>query len=261
MSVEVVNDLVRMTNRLGDPERDYVILGEGNTSARVDAKTMLVTASGTELRTASGKSFVPVDLARAMSLLELVEPSDEEIKDALIAVKVDGQPEPRPSVETPVHAVFLSLPGVNFVGHTHPTAINILTCSKEFDEWATRRLFPDEIVMCGVGPLLVPYTDPGIPLAREIRARLNDYVSEYGRVPKVVLMQSHGMTALGTTASDVENITQMAVKAARVLAGTFQFGGPKYLTKKQVSRIDGRLDEHYRQRIIRERANEREDQE
>ncbi|MGE3108917.1 MAG: class II aldolase/adducin family protein [Phycisphaerales bacterium] len=253
MSADVLNDLLRMTNRLGEPERDYVILGEGNTSARAERGEMYVTASGTELRSARPESFVRVSLDRALGLLDLHAPTDEQIRDALIATKTDGQREPRPSVETPVHAVFLSQPGVSFVGHTHPAAINMLTCSKQFEEWATRRLFPDEVVMCGTAPMLVPYEDPGIPLARVIKGCLAEYHAERGRPPKVVLMQNHGMTALGASARDVENITQMAVKAARILAGTFAFGGPRFLPKKHVARIDQRLDEHYRQRIIMER--------
>lgn len=256
MSPDVRSELTRMTSRLGEPERDYVILGEGNTSARLDDQTMLVTASGSSLRSATSESFVEVDHAKALALLDLKDPSDEEIREALIGVKRDGTRDPRPSVETPVHAVFLSVPGVQFVGHTHPTAINMLTCSIEFDAWARRRLFPDEIVMCGVEPLIIPYTDPGIPLAREIRDRLAEYLDKHARPPKVVLKQNHGMTALGSSAVEVENITQMAVKAARILAGTFQFGGPKFLSKKHVARIDGRLDEHYRQSIIaRQKSN------
>lgn len=254
MSLDVLTELVRMTNRLGAPEHDYVILGEGNTSARVDDATMLVTASGTELRTAKPESFVRVDHTKALKLLDSKLATDEEVREALIGTKLDGVRDPRPSVETSVHAILLTVPGVKFIGHTHPTAVNMLTCSAGFDEYATRRLFPDEIVMCGVAPMLVPYADPGIPLACEIRSRLDDYQSEFGRPPKVVLMQNHGFVALGSSAADVENITQMAVKTARILAGTFAFGGPKFLAKKHVKRIDERLDEHYRQKIILSRG-------
>jgi len=47
------------------------------------------------------------------------------------------------------HALALQLDGVNFVGHTHPTAINALTCSVGFEQAVSGRLFPDEIVICG----------------------------------------------------------------------------------------------------------------
>jgi rhamnose utilization protein RhaD (predicted bifunctional aldolase and dehydrogenase) len=42
--------LVEMSNEIGRPERDFVILGEGNTSAAAGDGTFWVKASGTELR-------------------------------------------------------------------------------------------------------------------------------------------------------------------------------------------------------------------
>ena len=36
MTPKRIDELVRMSQRLGDPAKEYVILGEGNTSAAVD---------------------------------------------------------------------------------------------------------------------------------------------------------------------------------------------------------------------------------
>jgi len=254
MTPDVLRDLLIMTNRLGRPENDYVILGEGNTSARAAPDSFWVTSSGSELRTVTSESFVQVNLARALALLDDASASDEQIRDALIACKVDGLPEPRPSVETPVHAVLLQSPGVNFIGHTHPTWVNMLTCSKLFGDALLGRLFPDEIVLCGLAPMLVPYIDPGVPLARLVRDQLQRYRATWNTFPKVVLMQNHGLIALGATAQEVENITAMAVKAARVMVGTVALGGPTFLSESDSRRIQQRLDEHYRQRVIEARA-------
>ena len=60
MSENILAQLVTMSNNLGDPALDYVILGEGNTSARADADTFWVKASGTELRTIDCTGFVRV---------------------------------------------------------------------------------------------------------------------------------------------------------------------------------------------------------
>lgn len=254
MTPDVLSDLLRMTNRLGRPELDYVILGEGNTSARADQGTFWVTCSGSELLTVGRDSFVRVDLARALAMVDDLTLTDERTRDALIASKVDGAPEPRPSVETAVHAVLLEAPGVRFIGHTHPTWINMLTCSRHFDETLSGRLFPDEVVICGMAPMLVPYVDPGAPLARAVRDRLARYRAQWNAVPKVVLLQNHGLIALGATAQEVENITAMAVKSARVMVGAFAMGGPSFMSDADARRIQHRLDEHYRQRVIEARA-------
>jgi rhamnose utilization protein RhaD (predicted bifunctional aldolase and dehydrogenase) len=153
-----------------------------------------------------------------------------------------------------LHAICLKLPDINFVGHTHPTAINMITCSTLFDPAVSGRLFPDEVVVCGPNPVMVPYIDPGLPLAREIQQRIRIYVETNGEVPKTIYMQNHGFIALAATAQQVENITAMAVKAARILAGTYALGGPQFMTSEAVERIHTRPDEHYRQKIIGEIA-------
>jgi rhamnose utilization protein RhaD (predicted bifunctional aldolase and dehydrogenase) len=111
-------------------------------------------------------------------------------------------------------------------------------------------LFPDEIVMCGAAPVLVPYIDPGIPLAREIRQRIIDYVQSYNECPKVILMQNHGLVVLGSSAEQVLNTTAMMVKTARVILGAYAMGGPHFLTEDNVARIHTRPDEAYRRSLL-----------
>lgn len=250
MTDEILVQLVTMSNNLGDPALDYVILGEGNTSAKIDDDTFWVKASGTQLGTIGAEGFVQVYFEPVLAMLDGPELSDDDIKQTLIEAKVDPQAKGHPSVETAMHAICLKLAGINFVGHTHPTAINVLTCSAAFETAISGRLFPDEIVLCGPAPVVVPYVDPGLPLAREIYRRVNAYIDTYGELPKIVYMQNHGFIALAPSAQQVENITAMAVKTARIIVGTYALGGPHFMTPEAVSRIHTRPDEHYRQRII-----------
>jgi rhamnose utilization protein RhaD (predicted bifunctional aldolase and dehydrogenase) len=254
MQGDVLTQLVVMSNNLGDPALDYAILSEGNTSARADTDTFWVKASGTELRTIAETGFVRVSFERVLTMLDDPDLDDEGVKQALYAAKVDRASDDgiRPSVETVLHALCLSLEGVNFVGHTHPTPINALTCSAAFEAGVNGRLFPDEIVICGPAPVMVSYTDPGVPLARLVRRLINQYIDEYYEVPKVILMQNHGLIALGRTPQQVENITAMAVKTARVLLGTYALGGPHFMTPQQVQRIHTRPDEAYRRKLLGE---------
>lgn len=253
MRTDVLEHLVDMSVRLGDPAREYVILAEGNTSAREDDGTFWVKASGVELRTAGPNSFVRVTSAKVAAMLG-ADLSDAQVIEALTTAKTDGLPEPRPSVETLMHAVCLGLEGVNFVGHTHPTAINCLTCAADFENAFRGRVFPDEIVLCGPESVLVPYVDPGVPLAREIERKVGEYVARHGRSPKLIVMRNHGMVALGASPREVENITAMAVKSAKVRLGALGAGGIHRLSEQDVRRIDGRSDEHYRQRMLGESA-------
>jgi rhamnose utilization protein RhaD (predicted bifunctional aldolase and dehydrogenase) len=250
MTRQTLDQLVTLSRNLGQPANDYVILGEGNTSALVDDHTFWVKASGRQLRNIEPAGFVQVHFERVLALLDAPDLNDEEVKRGLLAAKVDPSNPAHPSVETAFHAVCLKLAGVDFVGHTHPAAINMVTCSAAFEAAVSGRLFPDEIVLCGPAPLLVPYVDPGLPLARALRAGLDRYLDTYGERPKTILMQNHGLIALAPTAQEVENITAMAVKAARILVGTYALGGPHFMAPAAVARIHTRPDEHYRQRVI-----------
>ena len=59
-----------------------------------------------------------------------------------------------------------------------------------------------------------------------------------------------GLIALGATAHEVNAITAMAVKSARILAGTYAFGGPHFFSEEDVAKIHTRPDEVYRRKVI-----------
>lgn len=242
----VLQQLVEMSNRLGDPALDYAILGEGNTSARADAETFWVKASGTELRTMQADDFVLMRFDRVLELLDAGDLDDAALKARLDAAKVERGVSARPSVETVLHALALQLEGVNFVGHTHPTAVNALLCSTCAEEAVAGRLFPEEIVYCGPASVYVPFTPPGLPLARAVRERIGCYLDEYGETPKLILMQNHGLIALGASARDVEATTAMAVKAARIRLGALALDGLCPLSKEAVTFIHTWPAERYR---------------
>jgi rhamnose utilization protein RhaD (predicted bifunctional aldolase and dehydrogenase) len=257
---EMLEQLVTMSTTLGEPERELVILGEGNTSALNNDGSFWVKASGHQLPTIEANGFVRVSLERALAILDEDDLTDDAIKTRLIDAKVNRDtgryPAPnngvRPSTETVFHALCLSLDGVNFVGHTHPIAVNSLTCSTAFEEAFGGRLFPDEIVMTGPASVLVPYTDPGLPLAREVGRRIDTFIETYQERPRVILVQNHGLIALGGTAEQVENITAMMDKTARILLGAYTAGKPRFLSQANVARIHTRPDEAYRRKLLGE---------
>ena len=250
MSNDTLPQLVAMSKNLGDPALDYAILGEGNTSARASAETFWVKTSGAEMRTIEAGGFVRVRFDLVLALLDAGDLSDAEVKAGLEAARTDPAAQARPSVETVLHALALQLEGVNFVGHTHPTAVNAVLCSQKAEEAVAGRLFPDEIVVCGPAPVYIPYTDPGIPLARAVRDAIDKHIAVYQETPKVILMQNHGLIALGRTAQEVENITAMYVKTARIIIGAYSLGGPHFLDARAVERIHTRPDELYRRREL-----------
>jgi len=241
--------LLELSHELGAEHRQLAILGEGNTSSKCDEKTFFVKASGSSLSTLKENDLVECTFGDLLPMLDLERLEDEEIEAKLFASRVD-QESKKPSVEALFHAYLLTLPGVNFVGHVHSIAVNQILCSPRAKEFAEGRLFPDEIVCCGVASVFVPYTDPGLKLAQSIRQECEAFIKRYGTNPRVILLENHGLITLGATPAAVKAATYMADKAARIFAGAAALGGPVFLDAAQVDRIANRTDEHYRQRAL-----------
>ena len=242
--------LIDLSHALGVEGRGLAILGEGNTSARSGEATFLVKASGSTLATLSEEGVTECRLADLLALLNERSVTDDVLHERLLGSRVDAKAK-KPSVEAIMHAYLLTLPGVAFVGHTHPISVNQILCSRLARTFATRRVFPDEIVCCGVESVLVPYTDPGLPLAQAIRKAVRAYVKRLARPPRIILLQNHGLIALGPSPESVLAATLMAAKAAAIFSGAAALGGsPTFLTPRQVARIADRPDEHYRQKML-----------
>jgi len=247
---DVMQRLLDLSHQLGREDRKLALLGEGNTSARLSPATFVVKASGSNLATLSPAGVTACRFDALLPLLKAKSLSDAAIDEALFAARVSTDSR-KPSVEAIFHAYLLTLPGVNFVGHTHPVSVNQLLCSKHAKNFARRRTFPDEIVCCGVESVFVSYTDPGLKLAQAIRRAVVAFVRRLARAPRVILLENHGFIALGATPESVIASTLMGAKAAEIFFGAAAVGGsPRFLTAAQVNRIAGRPDEHYRQKAL-----------
>jgi len=248
-SPDLIARLLDLSHQLGREDRKLAILGEGNASARVSADTFIVKASGSNLATLASAGVTECRLSPLVSSLDAKGLADTDVDERLVAAQVDATAK-KPSVEAMFHAWLLTLPGVNFVGHTHPVAVNSILCTKHARTFATRRLCPDEIVCCGAEFVLVPYVDPGLKLAQAIRRAVVAYVKRIGCAPRVILLENHGLIALGGTPEAVMAATLMAVKAAEIYAGAVALGTPRLLTPAVAARIAGRPDELYREKML-----------
>jgi rhamnose utilization protein RhaD (predicted bifunctional aldolase and dehydrogenase) len=242
-------ELIALSHELGREDRKLAILGEGNTSCRVDDKTFLVKASGSSLSTMAPGDVTECRFAPLLELLDRPDASDEDILSVLQASQVDPKAK-RPSTEAVFHAYLLSLPEISWVGHTHPIAVNGLLCSPRAKDFAMHRSCPDEIVCCGPNSLLLPYVDPGLALAKAIRAGIEHYSKENRKIPRLILLTNHGLIAPASGPGGVLAATRMAVKMAEVFSIAAVHGGPVFLTAADVQRIESRSDEAYRRKQL-----------
>ena len=242
--------LLQLSHELGNPLHGLAILGEGNTSTRLTDGRFLVKASGSNLGTLDASGVVECRSAPILELLARDAVPDAEVDACLLASRVDSAAR-KPSVEALFHAWLLNLPGVNFVGHTHPLAATGLLCSPQARDFAEQRTFPDAIVCCDVESVLVPYTDPGWRLARTIALRTEEFIARHQRAPRVILLGNHGVITLGRTAEAVLAAMLMTEKSAKIWLAAAAAGGPVFLTPADRARIAHRPDEALRQRVLK----------
>jgi rhamnose utilization protein RhaD (predicted bifunctional aldolase and dehydrogenase) len=241
--------LLALSHQIGREDRRLAILGEGNTSADLGDGTFLVKSSGCSLSTLDESGVSRVNLEPVLAALDDPHLDDAGVKAVLEASRADASPR-LPSVETFMHAVCLAEDGVQWVGHCHAEAVMSILCSEHGGKPFLKHIFPDAIVVCGRHVAVVPYIDPGLALAVEVRRVLREFRAEHGAAPKVILLENHGPVALGATDAEVMNILLMLDKWARVLGGVLAVGEPKYLPAAVSDRIDQRPDEHYRRAQI-----------
>ena len=184
--------LARYSARIGrDPEQ--VQAAGGNTSVKENGM-LWVKASGLWLADALNRDlFVPVDVAKVLDAIDAG--SEDDVKAATIQ---DGNPAGlRPSIETSLHAL---LPH-RYVIHTHSVRTIAIAIRADAETQLARRLK-------GLSWAWVPYTFPGLPLTRAIKAAIDS------RPIDIVVMGNHGLVVAG---DDLEATAELVCEVERRL--------------------------------------------
>jgi rhamnose utilization protein RhaD (predicted bifunctional aldolase and dehydrogenase) len=236
----VPDELLELTRALGEPERDMVILAEGNTSRLLEDGRLVVKASGARMRDVTKDDFVVVDLPPLVELVTSGSATQADLTAALDAGEVSGRRR-RGSIETLVHVAVQAVRPATYVAHTHPTEVIGLLASPYAETAFEQAAYSDEAVVIG-RPLFVPYAQPGIDLGRVFHQRLVEYVDHAGHLPQLVLLANHGILAIAPTAEGVMGISEMAVKAAKVRRIAYSLGGLHPLSTEAVAKFFARED-------------------
>ncbi|MDQ1546304.1 MAG: hypothetical protein QOH69_1208 [Actinomycetota bacterium] len=245
----VSGELLGLTNALGQPERKFAILAEGNTSERLPDGRLVVKASGASLGSATRDDFVTLDVDEIAGILLDPAVDQRSLTDALDS-GVHGGVHRRASIESLMHAAVQAVGPVRFIGHTHPTAVLGLVSSIHAATAYDSPAYSDEAVVLG-RPLFVPYASPGIQLGRTVYEALKSRVDEDGDMPALIVLGNHGIVAIGPTAEAVEGVTEMAVKGAEVRIAALSTGGLVALPAESMKAFFARDDIAERRRDLK----------
>ncbi len=214
--MSLVDELIQVANAFGaDPE--YSRAGGGNASVKVDG-VLRIKPSGVPLATLAADDLVSLRIDTLLEALASDEPQEgDPVMAAAAKALVDAPRGRRPSVEILFHAL---IPDA-LVLHTHPLVANALTCNADAETLVANLLGDDAV--------FVPYTDPGVPLAREIARRRDAYTARTGRpAPGITLLGNHGIIVSGDTAAELTRRAQYltGVIAAAIGAAPAPSVGP-----------------------------------
>jgi rhamnose utilization protein RhaD (predicted bifunctional aldolase and dehydrogenase) len=205
-----LDNLIAMSRRYGaDPA--YVLAGGGNTSYK-ERNTMAVKASGSALGAIDADGFVLMDAGRLRAMTRADYPPGDDAREAcairdMMACRLEGQGDRRPSVECILHALFPH----SYVLHVHPALVNGLTCGRDGARMA-RELFRDRKEAL----LWMPLTKPGFILSKACADAFEAHRAAYGADPTILLLQNHGIFVAGDAPEEID--ATMADVARRLRA-------------------------------------------
>src|SRR5579884_304516 len=216
-----IEQLIYMSRLIG-AETDLVVWGGGNTSLKVwepdfrgrDTYILRVKGSGSDLKTIERKHFSGVRMEDVLPLREREDMSDEEMV-AYLAFTLMSPTDPRPSIETLLHAF---LPAAA-VAHSHADAIVALSNNTRGSE-AVREVFGSRVIQ-------IPYRRPGFLLSKEV----GEAVQAQPQAEGLILM-NHGLITWGDTCraaydAHIALTTEAESYLAERRRGRAVFGGVK----------------------------------
>lgn len=206
----------------------FVVGAEGNISQKVN-DIFYIKASGTSCSNITKKDLIKCDL-KGTQLNNF---------------------DKKPSMEIGFHTWLLSLPNINFVCHTHPINTLKILCTDHINVFAGVRLFPDQIIYNNKYSCVVPYVNPGTDLIEVIKHNVNEYIKDMNEIPKLILLQNHGIICIGETYQQCVVATEICEKSAEIYIGANQLGSFNYINQKNIIELDRDENELYRKNVLK----------
>ena len=120
-----------------------------------------------------------------------------------------------------------------------------ILCSSKIYEFAEKRIFPDQVVFNGKNSCVIPYVKPGVELKKIIELEISKWISNYGQLPKLILLKNHGIITFGKTIDECVIKTEICEKSAEIFLGA-SIHGIDFLTVDEVNELLNDEKEKYR---------------
>ena len=192
--MDEIKNLIKLSKYAGMRE-DIIQAGGGNTSVKIDNKTMFIKSSGYQLsEMEENVGYSKVNYKKIVDYFKNhleIKRSDE--KELLEETLIEGK---RPSIETFLHSIT-----EKYTLHTHPVVINVFTSRTNGME-ELKSMFPDS--------LIIGYQTPGIFLAKEFFDKFLEL--ENPRKANIVFLKNHGLIVSDKNVDEVIELHEDVLK-------------------------------------------------
>jgi ribulose-5-phosphate 4-epimerase/fuculose-1-phosphate aldolase len=230
-----INEILTLGQSLGGHPARLVLAEEGSLASRVTDNRIAVTRRGAHLRELQAADLIQLDQQRMNEVIA----HDPVLPEDLAAALFHAEPGAEPHEDASLFAWLLALdPAVRIGVHIHPVIVDQITASPRARQFADRRTVHNEVLALGSASLLVNYADPGLGLTREIQKKMILWRDRNKSVPRVILVQNHGVIMLGETGLALLRSIDALLKYAELFAGASLLGGPVFLTPQAITQIE-----------------------
>jgi ribulose-5-phosphate 4-epimerase/fuculose-1-phosphate aldolase len=235
MADPLINEILTLGQSLGNHPGRLILAEEGSLGARISDNRLAVTRRGAHVAHLEATDFVHFDLQR----LNEVIAQDPVLAEDLAGAQLHGEQGMEPHEDLTLFAWLLGLdPAIRVAVHIHPAIVDQITASPRARQFADRRTVHNEVLALGSASLLINYADPGLGLTREIQKKMILWRDRNKSVPRVILVQNHGVILLGSTGLAVLRSVEALLKYAELFVGASLLGGPVFLTPQAITQIE-----------------------
>lgn len=193
-----IKDFVDISKYAGE-RIDLVQAAGGNSSVKLDNGEMLIKASGfllSDVNETSGYSRVstiPVaSIIKNKNILNSVDKRHRESLSSKYLKEATIDNKNRPSIETLLHSLLMK-----YTLHTHSIVVNMIVVKSKWKN-ILKTIFKDDVIA------YVKYETPGIELA----ITLENELQKFNEIPKIIILQNHGLIVTSDNSSDIKIITE-----------------------------------------------------
>lgn len=113
---------------------------------------------------------------------------------------------------------------------------------------------PDQIVYCKANVLYLEKESPA-EILKECKVKTDAFIKTFGYEPRIIGLRNYGIMALDDNIRSVETMLDVFEDLMKISFLSENFGGPRYMTERDIAFIDNWEVENYRRQVSRQSRN------